>query len=158
MRNPQVRRVSARSRLVTDTMVGPLTPKPTRKAEALVKAPPTIASRHEEDVALKKWPNPWLYCAKDILETKANETNDGSTAAKAPAPRTNPNTKEAPTAPNPHTHPSHDRDGQVCNPGTMTVPPTPNPTRKAEAVARAPPTIASRREEDAALKKWPKSR
>ncbi len=38
-----------------DTMVAPLTPKPTRKAEALAKAPPTIASRREEDVALKKW-------------------------------------------------------------------------------------------------------
>jgi hypothetical protein len=36
-----------------DTMVAPLTPKPTRKAEALAKAPPTIASRREEDVALK---------------------------------------------------------------------------------------------------------
>ena len=87
-----------------DTMVAPLTPKPTRKAEALAKAPPTIASRREEDVALKKWPKPWLCCANGILETKAN---DGSTAAKAPAPRTNPNTKEAPTAPKPHTHPSH---------------------------------------------------
>jgi hypothetical protein len=41
-------------------MVDPLTPKPTRKAEALAKAPPTIASRREEDVALKKWPKPWL--------------------------------------------------------------------------------------------------
>ncbi len=41
-----------------DTMVVPLTPKPTRKAEALAKAPPTIASRREEDVALKKWPKP----------------------------------------------------------------------------------------------------
>jgi hypothetical protein len=35
---------------------------------------------------------PWLCCANDIFETK---TKDGSTAAKAPAPRTNPNTKEA---------------------------------------------------------------
>jgi hypothetical protein len=35
-------------------MVDPLTPNPTRKAEALAKAPPTIASRREEDVALKK--------------------------------------------------------------------------------------------------------
>ncbi len=43
-----------------DTMVAPLTPKPTRKAEALNQAPPTIASRREEDVALKKWPKPWL--------------------------------------------------------------------------------------------------
>jgi hypothetical protein len=37
-----------------DTMVAPLTPKPTRKAETLIKTPTTIASRHEEDVALKK--------------------------------------------------------------------------------------------------------
>jgi hypothetical protein len=43
---------------VPDTMVDPLTPKPTREAEALVKAPPTIASRLEEDVDLKKWPKP----------------------------------------------------------------------------------------------------
>ncbi len=35
----------------SDTMVAPLTPKPTQKAEALAKAPPTIASRREEDVA-----------------------------------------------------------------------------------------------------------
>jgi hypothetical protein len=36
-------------------MVAPLTPKPTRKAEALAKAPSTIASRREEDVAVKKF-------------------------------------------------------------------------------------------------------
>jgi hypothetical protein len=35
-------------------MVAPLTPKTTRKAEVLVKAPPTIASRREEDAALKE--------------------------------------------------------------------------------------------------------
>jgi hypothetical protein len=86
-----------------DTMVAPLTPKPTRKDEALAKASPTIASRREENVAQQKWPKPWLCCANGILETKAN---DGSTATKAPAPRTNPNTKEAPTAPKPHSHPS----------------------------------------------------
>jgi hypothetical protein len=56
-----------------DTMISQLTPKPTRKTEVLVKAPPTIASRREEDVALKKWPKPWLCCANGILETKANE-------------------------------------------------------------------------------------
>jgi hypothetical protein len=43
-----------------DTMVVPLTTKPTRKVEYLVKAPSTIASRREEDVALKKWPKTWL--------------------------------------------------------------------------------------------------
>jgi hypothetical protein len=73
-----------------DMMVVPLTPKPTRKAEALVKVLTTIVSRREEDVALKKWPKPWLCCANGILETKAN---DGSTTAKDPDPRTNPNTK-----------------------------------------------------------------
>jgi len=36
-----------------DTMVDPLTPKPTRKAETLAKAPLTIDSRREEDTALK---------------------------------------------------------------------------------------------------------
>ncbi len=108
-------------------MVAPLTPKPTRKTEVLTKVPPTIVSRREEDVALKKWPKPWLCYANGILETKAN---DGST----PVPRTNPNTKEAPTTPKPHTHPSHERDGETRNPGTMTVPPTPKSTRKAETL------------------------
>jgi hypothetical protein len=56
-----------------DTMVTPLTPKPTWKSEALAKAPPTIASRREEDVVLKKWPKPWLWCANGILETEAND-------------------------------------------------------------------------------------
>jgi hypothetical protein len=88
----------------------PLTPEPTRKAEALTKTPTTIASRREENVALKKWSKPWLCCANGILETKEN---DGNTVAKAPVPRTNPNTKEAPTTPKPHTHPSHERDGQA---------------------------------------------
>jgi hypothetical protein len=37
-----------------NTMVDPLTPKPTRKVETLTKAPTTIASRREEDVELKK--------------------------------------------------------------------------------------------------------
>jgi hypothetical protein len=41
-----------------DTMVDPLTPKPTRKTEVLAKVSTTIASRREEDVALKKWPKP----------------------------------------------------------------------------------------------------
>jgi hypothetical protein len=77
-------------------MVAPLTPKPTRKAEVLAKAPPTIASRREEEAVLKKWPKPRLCCANGILETKAN---DGCTAAKAPAPRTIPNTKKALIAP-----------------------------------------------------------
>ena len=36
----------------------------------------------------------------------------------------------------------------------MSALPTPKPTRKAEALARAPPTIASSCEENAALRKW----
>jgi hypothetical protein len=136
-------------------MVAPLTPKPTRKVEALSKEPPTIASSREEDATLKEVAKSRLCCANGIFETK---TKDGSTAAKAPDPRTNPKTKEAPTAPKPHTHPSHKCDGQVRNPGEMTVPPTPKPTRKPETLAMAPPTIASRREEDAALKEVAKAR
>jgi hypothetical protein len=66
-----------------DTMVAPLTPKPTRKAEALAKAPPTIASRLKEDVALKKWPKSWLCCANGILETKEN---DRSIRSERPGP------------------------------------------------------------------------
>ncbi len=46
----------------------------------------------------------------------------------------------------------HECDGRAHDPDTMVAPPTPKPTRKAEALARAPPTIASSREEDAALK------
>ena len=58
-----------------DTMVSPLKPKPTRKAEVLVKAPSTIDSRREENVTLKKWSKSWLSYANDILETKANDGN-----------------------------------------------------------------------------------
>jgi hypothetical protein len=87
-----------------DTMVAPLTPKPTRKTEALVRAPPTMVSRREEDAALKEVAMLARYrSTRCILETK---TTDGRTSAKAPAPRTNPNTKEAPTTLKPHTHPS----------------------------------------------------
>jgi hypothetical protein len=56
-------------------MVDPLTPKPTRKAEALARSPPTIASRREEDAALKEVAMlPRYRCASCILETK---TTDG---------------------------------------------------------------------------------
>ena len=69
-------------------MVVPLTPKPTRKAEALVRAPPTIASRREEDAPLKEVAIlPRYRCANGILETKVK---DGNTTAKAPATRANP--------------------------------------------------------------------
>ena len=59
-----------------DTMAAPLTvtPKPTRKAEALAKAPPTITSRRTVDVALKEVVKPRLCCANGLFETK---TKDG---------------------------------------------------------------------------------
>ena len=98
-----------------DTMTAPLTPKPTRKVEALAKAPPTIVSRRKEDVDLKEVTKPRLCCANGIFETK---TKDGSTAAKAPVPRTNPNTKEAPTAPKPHTRPSHPQTPRPSTPSS----------------------------------------
>ncbi len=125
------------------------TGRTTREKSTSVMCKRAIRTRWQ---LLKKCPKPWLCC---ILETKAN---DGNTTAKTPDPRTNPNTKEAPTAPKPHTHPSHELDGQESNPGVMTVPPTPKTTRKAEVLPRVPPTITSRREEDSALKKWPKPR
>ena len=56
-----------------DTMVAPLTPKPTRKAETLARAPPTIASRREEDAALKEVAMPRYRCASCIPETKTNK-------------------------------------------------------------------------------------
>jgi hypothetical protein len=110
-----------------DTMVAPLTPKPTRKAEALARAPPTIASSREV-AALKEVALPRYRCANCILET---ETKVGSTAAKAPAPRTNQNINEAPTAPKSHTHPSHECDGRARDPEATAAPPTPKPTREA---------------------------
>jgi hypothetical protein len=53
-----------------DTMVSPLKPKSTRKAEALVRTSSTIVSCREEDAALRKWPLPRYWCASCILETK----------------------------------------------------------------------------------------
>ena len=53
-----------------DTMVAPLTPKPTLKGEVLARVPPTIASCREEDAALRKWPLPRHCGARCILETK----------------------------------------------------------------------------------------
>jgi hypothetical protein len=52
----------------------------------------------------------------------------------------------------------HKCDGQAHDPDTMVTPLTPKPKRKAESPAKAPPTIVSRLEEDAVLKKWPKPR
>jgi hypothetical protein len=117
-----------------DTMVVPLTPKPTRKAEALARAPSTIASSREEDATLKEVEFPRYRCANYILETK---TKVGNTGVKAPDPRTNPNINEAPTTPKSHTHPSHECDGREYDPEVTTVPPTPKSTRKAEVLVRA---------------------
>ena len=109
-----------------DTMVAPPTPRPTRKAKALTKAPPPIGWGDEEDAALKEVALPRYRCASCFLETK---TKVGSTAVKTPAPRTNPNIDEAPTAPKSHTHPSHECDGRARDPEATAAPPTPNPTR-----------------------------
>jgi hypothetical protein len=98
-----------------DTIAVPLTPKPTRKVEALVKEPSTIASRRKEDVALKEVPKSRLCCANGKFETK---TKDGSTVVKVPTPRTNPNTKEAPTEPKPHTRPSHPETPRPSTPSS----------------------------------------
>jgi hypothetical protein len=53
-----------------DTMVVPLTPKPTRKVEPLTRSPPTIPSCHEEDAGLRKWPLSRYCCSRCNLETK----------------------------------------------------------------------------------------
>jgi hypothetical protein len=83
-------------------MTAPPTPKPTRKAETLDKAPPTIASRREQDAPLKEVALTRYRRANGILETR---TKDGSTAAKAPAPRTNPKANESGTHRTQTTHP-----------------------------------------------------
>ena len=46
-----------------DTMVAPLTPKPTRKAEVLARVPATIVSSREKDSALKEVVLPRHRCA-----------------------------------------------------------------------------------------------
>ncbi len=86
-----------------DTMVAPLTPKPTHSAEVLVRTPSTIASCREEDVVLRKWTLTRYCWARYILETK---TKVGNTVARAPVPRINPNIDETTTAPKSPTHPS----------------------------------------------------
>ena len=47
----------------------------------------------------------------------------------------------------------HECDVRARDPDAMVVPPTPRTTCKTEALARAPPTIASSCEENAALKR-----
>jgi hypothetical protein len=48
----------------------------------------------------------------------------------------------------------HECDVRTRDPDAMVVPPTPKPTCKGEALAKAPTTIASSCEGNAALKKW----
>jgi hypothetical protein len=48
----------------------------------------------------------------------------------------------------------HECDGRERDPDAMVAPPTPKPTRKVETLTRAPPTIVSSCEENAALRKW----
>ena len=48
----------------------------------------------------------------------------------------------------------HECDGQARDPDTMIAPPTPKPTRKAEALVRKSSTIVSSCEENDALWKW----
>ena len=83
-----------------DTMVAPLTPKTTHTTEALTRVPSTIASCHEEDVPLRKWPMSRYCYTSWILETK---TKVGNTGVKAPVPRINQNIDETPTVPKSHT-------------------------------------------------------
>ncbi len=122
------------------TMVSPLTPKPTRKTQALSRAPSTIVLCRQEDTALRRWTLSRYCCARCILETK---TKVGSTVVKAPVSRTHPNIDETPTDPKSHTHPSHECVGRVRDPEVTATPPTPKPTCKAEALVRESPTIVS---------------
>jgi hypothetical protein len=68
-------------------MTTPPTPKSTCKVETLVRDQPTIVSRREEDVALRKWSLSRYCSVRYILETK---TKVGSTGSKVPTLRTNP--------------------------------------------------------------------
>jgi hypothetical protein len=62
-----------------DTMVVPLTPKPTNQAESFSRVPPTIVLSREEDTTLRKWPKTRYRSSNCILETK---TKVGSTVSK----------------------------------------------------------------------------
>ncbi len=82
--------------VVRQNKVVQLTPKPTLKAEALTRVPPTIALCREEDATLRKWSLPRYYYTRCILETKKKV---GRTTEKAPDPRTHPNIDESPIEP-----------------------------------------------------------
>jgi hypothetical protein len=49
-----------------DGMVDPPTLKPTLKAEALVRAPPTIVSSCEENAEVRKWQWPRLNLLREV--------------------------------------------------------------------------------------------
>jgi hypothetical protein len=87
-----------------DTMVAPLTPKPTRPAEALPRASPTIASRREEDAALRSG-----HCHGTVVRTAFLKLKQKSEAPQR-KPRPYVPTRKSvsrPNGPKPHTHPSH---------------------------------------------------
>ena len=54
-----------------DTMVSPLTPKPTHTVEVLTRVPPTIASCREEDTVLRKWPLTRYCCARQFSKSQS---------------------------------------------------------------------------------------
>ncbi len=68
-----------------NTMVAPLTNKPTRTAELLTRVSSTIPLSCEEDTELRKWPLSRYCCVSCILETK---TKVGITEVKPPVLRT----------------------------------------------------------------------
>jgi hypothetical protein len=74
-----------------DTMVTPLTPNPTRKTEVLVRTPPTIVSRREEDVALRKWSSHKSTRKTEALArappTIASRHEEDTELRKCPLPR-----------------------------------------------------------------------
>ena len=84
-----------------------------------------------------------------ILETK---TKVGSTTAKAPAPRTNPNINETPTTPKSHTHPSHEWMGERTIQRRRPTHRHPIRHEKSKTSSGRPPTMTSRHEEDDTLK------
>jgi hypothetical protein len=128
-------------------MESPLTPNPTRKAEVLVRTPPTIPSCREEDTPLRLWSCPRYYGVRSILETETKVPHihwvERQNKLEIPKEKDEVNKREV-----------HECDVRVRDPDTMVVPPTPKPTFKAESPAKAPPTIASSCEGNAALKKW----
>jgi hypothetical protein len=96
-----------------EATTAPPTPKPTLKVKALVRTPTTIVSRREEDDALRKWSLSRYCCVRCILKLKQ----------KSEVPQRKPRTYvpkigEAPTGPEPHTHPSHQKTPRPSTPSS----------------------------------------